>query len=140
MTEKPKDSLSPTSLFDLDQRDEFKTPFNSAYQLWLDGDPQPLADFIRMNGITSDWEARKVAAIVKHGNKLKLRENTANKKIRELRLYASIKRAYEENGYPLSWDEIYRRIAKKIHPDGDTLQIEALTGALKKLKERYKIK
>ena len=131
MTETPKDSLSPTSLADLDE----ESPFNLAYKEWRRGNSSPLTDYVTENGIRTQWERETLATMLELGNSLKMRKNSTENAVLRLRLYSQIRDALN-----LSWDEIYRRIAKKIHPDGDTLQIEALTDALKKLRSRYKIK
>lgn len=136
MTETPKDRLSQLSLADMDPN----SPFNKAYQAWMQGDPLPLSTYIRENGIGSQWESQKIAAIVERGDRLKPRKNNVNKKILELKQYASLKRVYEENDHPLSWEEIYRRIAFKLYPKADEFKIFAEMVTLKTLRKREGIK
>ncbi|MEY4684207.1 MAG: hypothetical protein RLZ25_666 [Pseudomonadota bacterium] len=122
MTETPKDRLSPTSLADLDQ----DSPFNLVYQAWRQGNPLPLAAYIRENGIRSQWEADILANIATEGDRLKARGNSTEKAVQKLRLYAHIK-----GDLKLSWDEVYRRVSHITRKSEE---------ALKKLRKREGIK
>lgn len=135
MTEPPKDRLSPPSLADLNvdgETDKKKkhydppSPFNLAYQAWRQGNPLPLAAYIRENGIRRQWEADILAAIVTEGDRLKARANSTEKAVQKLRFYAHIM-----GDLDLSWDEVYRRINSVTRKSEETL---------KKLRERKKIK
>lgn len=124
MNEKPKDSLPPISSDDLDEN----SPFNLAFQQWRRSNPLPLADLIRENGITRQFEAELVADILVKGKAMKLRKNDTERERLWLSIYATQRRICE--GAP-SWDEIYRRISEAEHTTPE---------AVRELRKRLKIK